>query len=150
MTERDVVVPDASVMLKWVLPTTDEANLEQALALRGEIVDETVAALLPSLWLFEIANTLGRKFPDDAEALVGTLVDLSIPEIDPDARWLRTGLDIVALHGVAFYDASYHAAAIVADGVFVTADRRYESRARERGHVVLLENWSNDVGRRDD
>ena len=138
---RPVVVPDASVLLKWVLPTDDEDDLERALALRDAIVDESIDALLPSLWLFEIANTIGRKRPAEASTLVGLLVDLALPEVKPDARWLDAGLELVVAHGVAFDDASYHATAIRAGGTFVTADRRYESRVRERGHVALLESW---------
>lgn len=142
---KTVVVPDASVLLKWVLPTHDEDDLERALTLRDAIVDESVDALLPSLWLFEIANTLGRKLPDEAPTLVGLLLDLAIPEVRPDDLWLATGLELVAAHGVAFYDASYHATAIRADGVFVTADHRYERRVRERGHIALLESWPSAV-----
>ena len=33
-----VVVPDASVILKWVLPPADEADVDRALALRDAIV----------------------------------------------------------------------------------------------------------------
>jgi hypothetical protein len=46
-----LVVPDASVLLKWVLPSEDEADADKALLLRAAIRDEAVHALLPALWL---------------------------------------------------------------------------------------------------
>jgi hypothetical protein len=45
-----LVVPDASVLLKWVLPSEDEPDADKALLLRAAIQDEAVHALLPALW----------------------------------------------------------------------------------------------------
>jgi predicted nucleic acid-binding protein len=42
---------------------------------------------------------------------------------------------------VTFYDASYHALAIVADGQFVTADEQHLQRAAEAGHLAHLKDW---------
>jgi len=52
-----LVVPDASVLLKWVLPSDDEPDADKALVLRAAIVDEAVRALLPALWLLR-----GRQY----------------------------------------------------------------------------------------
>jgi hypothetical protein len=43
-----LVVPDASVLLKWVLPSNDEPDADQALLLRTAILDEEVHALVPA------------------------------------------------------------------------------------------------------
>ena len=43
-----LVVPDASVLLKWVLPSNDEPDADQALLLRNAILDEDVDALVPA------------------------------------------------------------------------------------------------------
>ena len=48
-----LVVPDASVILKWVLPSDDEPDADQALALRDAILGEDIRALVPALWLYE-------------------------------------------------------------------------------------------------
>ena len=58
-----LVVPDASVLLKWVLPSDDEPDADKALLLRAAIVNEAVRALLPALWLYEVGNTIARRFP---------------------------------------------------------------------------------------
>ena len=44
-----LVVPDASVLLKWVLPSDEEPHADRALLLRTAIVEETVRALVPGL-----------------------------------------------------------------------------------------------------
>jgi len=45
-----LVVPDASVILKWVLPASEESDTDRALELREAILNESVRALVPSLW----------------------------------------------------------------------------------------------------
>ena len=57
-----LVVPDASVLLKWVLPCDTEPDADKALLLRAAIQDEAVDALLPALWLYEAGNTIARRF----------------------------------------------------------------------------------------
>ena len=44
-----LVVPDASVLLKWVLPSNDEPDADKALLLRSAIVDESVRAVIPPI-----------------------------------------------------------------------------------------------------
>jgi predicted nucleic acid-binding protein len=51
-------------------------------------------------------------------------------------------LALTKRYGVTFYDAAYHAIAIIHDGQFVTADQRYVSRASQAGAVVRLHDWS--------
>ena len=48
MAQR-VVVPDASVILKWVLPCGDEPDVVRALALRNSIAAGRVRAVVPDL-----------------------------------------------------------------------------------------------------
>ena len=64
-----IVTPDASVLLKWVLPGHDEQVTDAALALRDEAVAGTLDLVVPQLWIYEVGNTLARRFPDDAEEL---------------------------------------------------------------------------------
>jgi len=41
-----LIVPDASVLLNWVLPSDDEPNADNALLLRTAILDSTVHAIV--------------------------------------------------------------------------------------------------------
>ena len=41
----------------------------------------------------------------------------------------------------SMYDSIYHAMAIEADGVFVTADKKHFAKTKQHGNICLLENW---------
>ncbi len=136
-----VVVPDASVLLKWVLPSDEEPDVDKALLLRAAILDEIVHALVPVLWLFEVGNTVARRFPVHAAAWLSALVKFGLEEAPPSDAWLAKSLELTRRHDVSFYDAAYHALALVHRGHFVTADSKYIARAADSGSVVALSDW---------
>jgi predicted nucleic acid-binding protein len=137
-----LVVPDASVILKWVLPSDGEPDADKALVLRNAILEEDVRALVPTLWIYEVGNTVARRFPVHAAAWLAALMKFELEESPPSDHWLAAALQLTERYGVAFYDAAYHATAIVRGGIFVTADTRYVNRANEAGGVVLLSDWA--------
>ena len=137
-----VVVPDASVILKWVLPFGEEPDLGHALALRNAIASGQVRAIVPSLWFHEVGNTLARRQPDRAEHSLNALLRFDLESAPQSPGWLDRVLDLTQRYGVTFYDAAYHAHAIVERGVFVTADERYVTRAGEAGFVMRLSEWA--------
>lgn len=136
-----LVVPDASVLLKWVLPPGEEPDTDKARLLRGAIAEEKVQALVPSLWFYEVGNTVGRRFPSHARAWLSALMKFGLQEAPPSPLWLAKTLELTRRHDVSFYDAAYHAIAVLHDGQFVTADARYVNRARGAGAIVLLGEW---------
>ena len=89
-----LVVPDASVLLKWVLPSDDEPDTDRALSLRTAIVEESVRALLPSLWLYEVGNTIARRFPAYALSWMSALIKFELQEAPPTQAWLTTALEL--------------------------------------------------------
>ena len=141
MAQR-LVVPDASVILKWVLPSGDEPDLGPALALRDSIAGGHVRAIVPALWLYEVGNTLARRQPDRAERTLGALLRFDLENAPQSSIWLECVLGLTRRYGVTFYDASYHAHAIVGRGTFVTADERYIGRAEDAGRVMRLSEWT--------
>lgn len=136
-----LVVPDASVLLKWVLPSDDEPDTDKALRLRAAILDDAVHAILPPLWIYEVGNTVARRFPAHAQAWLSALLRFGIEEMPPSQAWLAKSLELTSRHEVSFYDAAYHALALVHNGVFVTADAKYIIRAAESGSIVTLSEW---------
>ena len=141
MAQR-LVVPDASVILKWVLPSGDEPSLVQALALRDFIAEGHVRAVVPALWIYEVGNTLARRQPERAEHSLDVLSRFDLESAPRSSRWLESALNLTQRYGVTFYDASYHAHAIVGRGVFITADERYVGRAGQAGFVMRLSEWT--------
>jgi len=138
-----LLVPDASVIIKWAVPPDNEAHVEQALALRREIVWKNRPVRLPALWFYEVGNILARRFPDQAQAQMAGLLALEMQEQDL-ASLLEPALDLARRYGVTFYDASYHATALINDGLFITSDQRYLEKAAAAGHILFLADWRPD------
>ena len=136
-----LVVPDASVLLKWVLPSDDEPDADKALLLRTAILDETVSALVPALWIYEVGNTVARRFPTQASGWLSALIKFGLEEAPPSNPWLAKTLELTHRHDVTFYDAAYHSIAIVHGGILVTADTRYVGRVTDAGSVLALSEW---------
>jgi len=136
-----LVIPDASVLLKWVLPSDEEPDADRALLLRTAIMDETVRALVPGLWIYEVGNTVARRFPTVASGWLSALMKFGLEEVTPSNAWLLKTLDLMSRHDVTFYDAAYHSLALMHGGVFVTADTRYANKVKESGSVVALSDW---------
>src|SRR5947209_20494785 len=136
-----LVVPDVSVLLKWVLPSDDEPDADKALLLRTAIQEEAVDALLPALWLHEVGNTVARRFPMHASSWLSALMKFGVEEASPSPVWLAKTLELTQRYEVPFYDAAYHALAVIHKGMFVTADSRYVNRVREAGSIIALTEW---------
>ena len=136
-----LIVTDACVLLKWVLPAEREQNLTQALALRRAFEEQRIDLLLPPLWFYEVGNVLTRKCPSDAAQRLRLLTDLAMPEAAPSNRWQQAICELVQTSGVTFYDATYHAQARVASGIFVTADMKYLAQAGRDAHILHLSEW---------
>lgn len=56
-------------------------------AIRGACVASDLDLLVPSLWLFEVGNTLARKYAMQAETLLEILASLQIPEAPMTEEW---------------------------------------------------------------
>ncbi len=137
-----IIVPDASVILKWVLEQEDEPDHPQALHLQHALLAEQVDIRLPTLWRYEVGNVLGLKQPVLAAELMSALLAYEFEEVS-----LRTEYSLAVLahmreiKGVTFYDSAYHVLALRTKGLYVTADGSYVKRARRKGHVALLAEW---------
>ncbi len=136
-----LVVPDASVLLKWVLPSDDEPDADKARLLRAAIVDEAVRALVPALWLYEVGNTIARRFPTHASEWLSALMKFDLEEARPSHPWLAKTVDLTRRFDVSFYDAAYHALALLHNGLFVTSDTRYVNQVSKAGSVIALSEW---------
>jgi predicted nucleic acid-binding protein len=138
----NVVVPDASVILKWVLRDEDEEHQPQAAAIVDAALDGRVQIALPALWYFEVGNILVRRVPEHADATLGYLQALLGPWIAaPSPEWQAAIVDVAKKHGASFYDASYHALALVRGGVMITADARYMRKVGDGPHLMALSDW---------
>lgn len=137
-----LVVPDASVLLKWVLPEEGEPNVEQAIALRDAFLAGRILLRVPPLWFYEAGNVLVGRYSDSASERLAALASFRIPEARPYPAWREQIIAIATNYRVTFYDATYHALAVVLGGVLVTADDKYHRKVAPAPQVLPLARWS--------
>ena len=134
-----VLVPDASVLLKWALQSSEEGR-DLALALKDAWLGGRCRLVVPSLWIFEVGNILGLKQPDRSGALLQAMVDLELEQTGPTA-YLDQIFRFMSDYKVTFYDAAYHGLAVFLDGTLITADGKYVRKTSRAGHVIRLDRW---------
>jgi predicted nucleic acid-binding protein len=133
-----VIIVDASVAMKWVIP---ESGTAAALALRSERISA------PDIWIAECANALWRhvrvKEMSESEAIArlarlrsADVTNLAIDGLLSEAFLFANQLD----HPI--YDCLYLSAAIQNGTKMITADRRFASAVMRRSglsqYVELL------------
>ena len=137
-----IVVPDASVILKWVLEKDSEPDYRHAVRLQQALLDEAIEIRLPTLWRYEVGNVLGIKKPDAASALMSALLAYEFDEVPLRTEYALAVVEHMKdVKGVTFYDSAYHVLALRTKGLYLTADGVYVNRAKRKGHVVLLSEW---------
>ncbi|QXP84560.1 type II toxin-antitoxin system VapC family toxin [Methylococcus sp. Mc7] len=135
-------VVDASVLLKWVLPPDHEPWQDEAWSIFVAARQGKIEPAAPSLWGYEVGNILSRKFPDQAaESLASLTAILGEGHSVADSAFRAVILELLARNRVTFYDAAYHALAIVREGVFVTADEKYLNAVGSESHIMHLKDW---------
>lgn len=92
-----IVVPDASVLLKWALPAERETYIEQAFALRDAFVATRCRLLLPSLWIW---NVLALKCPRLAVEALNLLVAFEFEIAEPDEACRNKAFELTVHFGV--------------------------------------------------
>lgn len=137
-----IVVPDASVILKWVLEREDEPGYADAMKLQEALLAEEIEIRVPALWRYEVGNVLGLKKPGMATELMGALLAYEFDEVPLRTEYALAVLEHMRdVNGVTFYDSAYHVLALRTRGLYLTADRAYVKRAKRKGHVRLLSEW---------
>jgi predicted nucleic acid-binding protein len=130
-----ILVPDASVILKWVM---GEERTDEAQVLLDGWLNQEHEFILPSLWMYEVGNVLGLKRPRDADHILSLLLDYHFSECKVTGELVRVTNELMREYRVTFYDAVYHATAILQKGAMVTADRVYYEKTKKRGSVRLV------------
>lgn len=133
-----MIVADASVVLKWILP--DERDREEALALRQRHLmgKDTIAA--PDLLLYEAANVLPFKWEqvEPAEERFRELCAAELYLHSFELPGFARAMNLAHRYGITTYDASYLALAQILRCRFVTADERLMIRLKGVPHVFHL------------
>jgi len=135
-----VIVPDASVLLKWSLDSAGEKDQDKALVIRQRWLAGRHRIILPSIWAYEVGNILGRQQPGLARELFEIYMGYQFEE-ESASNLFASIFDIMNAIDATFYDASYHSVALKHHGTYVSADDKYVRKALSIGHVIALRDW---------
>lgn len=136
-----VVVPDASVIIKWAISNPLEEDTHIAMTLLNSWVNGLVNIILPKLWCFEVGNILGLKNMEFAPGIMKVLIGYNFDQQEMNLELAESAFSLMKSYKVTFYDAVYHAVAIYHDGTLLTADDSYIRKAAELGHIMALKDY---------
>lgn len=134
-----VIVVDASVAVKWFLPTAgDEPHAEPALELLDGVRKGTHIFAAPPHWMAEVAGVLVRLSPETIEEDMASLYALR-PVLVQDLAVYETACRLAVQLKHHLFDTLYHAAALhISGATLVTADDVYYRKAAHLGQIRRL------------
>ena len=142
---QNKVVLDSCVFNKLFLQEDDR---QQAISLITELAQRKYQVLVPNLFLYEVLTIASvSNFPtDQAYNLITQYQKANLELVDLDQSCILKAIEICETGHKksgfpSFYDASYHALAILNNCIFVTADTRHVSKTHQLGHIILLKDW---------
>ena len=145
---KPVVVADASVIVKWLLPAaTQEQDMDAALSLLADFRDGKLLLREPPHWLAEVAAVLTRLCPHTADRDISDLHAMNVDVVDGIDVYRQASRLARSLNQHLF-DTLYHAAALATPGAtLITADHRYFRKAAPHGGLMLLSQWHHQDAR---
>ena len=138
-----VLVLDASVAAKWVLPSENEQLVDQALRLFERYSDDQLQFVVPDLFWPEFGNIVwkavrqGRISASSAAVAIAEMHGREFSTI-PSKVLLDDAFIIANAFGRSVYEAMYVALAVARNTEFVTADERLASALAARLPVKWL------------
>ncbi len=133
-------IVDASIILKWALEKEKEPDHDKATGLLHAWLRGEVGIAAPGLWIYEVANILGRALPGEAAQKMKLLLDLQIDRVDCSEPMIQQCFAWMKEHQVTFYDAAYLAAAYATDAVLLTGDEKFREKMKNDDRICLLKN----------
>jgi predicted nucleic acid-binding protein len=135
------LVVDASVAVKWFLGGPNEQWRDKAEAVAASIDAGSTELLAPCHWTAEVIAVVTRLEPSIADHALELLTDMR-PRVIDSVLVLRSAAKISVRLDHHLFDTLYHAVALEAGGMLVTADERYFKKAEPLGHIALLGSWN--------
>jgi len=137
------LVVDASVAVKWCLPSRREELAAEAEELLASSRREEVRFLVPDLFWIELANALWKAVrrneisPGSAASAMSFMRDLGIVTL-PSIEIVPQALDLAVSHERTVYGSLYVALAMQSQSNLVTADERLANALAARFPVKWL------------
>ena len=129
-----LLVVDASVAAKWLLPAAQEPLVEQATHLLAQETEGSADFIVPDLFWPEIGNVLWKAVrreritPTQAEESRATALSWAFDTVS-SRQLVERALEIGLNHQRSFYDSIYLALAVSQQIELITADERLANAA---------------------
>lgn len=137
------VVVDASVAVKWCLPSVGEELVAEAEELLASSRRDEIQFLVPDLFWVEVGNALWKATrrneisPANSAAALSFLRDLDIATL-PSMDMVPQALDLAVRHVRTVYDSLYVVLAVQSNSEMITADERLANALAARFPVKWL------------
>ncbi len=134
------LVVDASVAVKWLVPTLpEEADIDQALALITQVELGEIILHQPPHFVSEVMGVIARISPEEAFGILSDLLNTPFFREENSAIY-TTATELSVRFNHHLFDTLYHAVALQTQGAtLVTADQRYYDKAKDEGQIILLQ-----------
>ena len=140
-----IIIPDSNLFIKLFHPESDS---EEAKVFFKTCAELNFKLIVPDLFKYEVSAVACDKqcdlklVLDLFQSLKRSILTVTSPDGD---TWLLAEKIVQSGHPKSgfpsIYDSIYHALAIQAGGVFLTADEKHYAKAVEFGHITLLKDW---------
>jgi len=137
------LVLDASVAVKWAIPSAREPLTDESVRLLKRYVDGEVEFIVPDVFWAEVGNVLWkgarqrRWRQDEAEAIAADMRARDFATVS-SLRLLPEALRIAFAYDRAVYDCLYVALAVQSKADLITADERLANALAARLPVKWL------------
>lgn len=137
---KPIIIPDSSTIIDLV--AKKKIDEKACTKLLHDITHGDIhIAMLPLLY-WEVGNWVGRTYPKMATELLSSIMLWDTVEHPLDIYIVARTIEITSKYrGVTFYDASFHALAIILNGTLITSDKAYYNATHKLGHIRLLKDY---------
>ena len=142
-----IIVPDSNLFIKLFHPESDSEDAKVFFKTCAELNSNLI---VPELFQYEISAVVCEKHCDLKPVLdlflsfKHSILTVTVPD---ESTWLLAEKIVRNGHPKSgfpsIYDSIYHALAIQSGGVFLTADEKHFSKAKDFQHITLLKDWEN-------
>jgi len=144
---QNKVVLDSCVFNKLFL---QEPDTHVAIELITFLIENNFSVIVPTLFFYEVLSIaqLNNYPAEQIYELITHFEGIQFTELDKEC--IKKAFEICKSGHVksgfpAFYDASYHALAVLNDCHFITADKRHFVKTSQLGNIILLSDWENSL-----
>lgn len=140
-----MIVIDSNIFAKLFV---EEADSWQARSFFKYCINNNIPLTAPTLFFYEVLQIgVYYNFPvGEIYDLINEYLkfDLNLLELNRQ-DWLEVEKMTQSWHYKSgfpsLYDSSYHIVAIARDSIFLTADKRHQSKTNQFGSIELLDKW---------